>query len=197
MCEHVMNKFWQKATLLPPLVTPRWVNPSRSLTFTTLRCPLCTSRRLLLTHYNAFQWEIAPKISHSHNGIRATTWNLVSSAHPSLYSKLHVERASHFSTAHHILWLCFSMGQNMPPPKKKFPFPYRVHNQNGISINSAVFAGVTVVTDRQGDTPCYIGSKRSHSCTPCIPCGLTTLQIMFSRYRPYIQTGAFSAKPRD
>ena len=22
MCEHVMNKFWQKATLLPPLVTP-------------------------------------------------------------------------------------------------------------------------------------------------------------------------------
>jgi len=35
----------------------------------------------------------------------------------------------------------------------------RTHNPNGISIGSAVFAGLTIVTDRtdrQTDRPCYL-----------------------------------------
>jgi len=33
--------------------------------------------------------------------------------------------------------------------------PTGVHNPNGSSIGSAVFAGLTIVTDRQTDRPCY------------------------------------------
>jgi len=54
---------------------------------------------------------------------------------------------------------------NAPFPRKKLPFPLeiwtssntlfleptRVHNPNGISICSAVFAGLMVVTDRPTD----------------------------------------------
>jgi len=35
------------------------------------------------------------------------------------------------------------------------PMPTRVDNPNGISIGSAVFAGLTVVTDRPTDRPTY------------------------------------------
>jgi len=35
------------------------------------------------------------------------------------------------------------------PPNTCFLGPTRVHDPNGISIGSAVFAGLTIVTDRQ------------------------------------------------
>jgi len=37
------------------------------------------------------------------------------------------------------------------PPNTYFLGPARVHNANGTSISSAVFAGLTIVTDRQTD----------------------------------------------
>jgi len=41
--------------------------------------------------------------------------------------------------------------------------PTRVHIPNGISIGSAVFAGITTVTDRPSDTPRYsVCNNRSH-----------------------------------
>jgi len=38
-----------------------------------------------------------------------------------------------------------------PPSNARFLGPARVHNANGISAGSAVFAGFTIVTDRQTD----------------------------------------------
>jgi len=38
-----------------------------------------------------------------------------------------------------------------PPSNTWFPEPTRAHNQNGISIGSAVFAGLTTVADRPTD----------------------------------------------
>jgi len=43
-------------------------------------------------------------------------------------------------------------GGSGPPSNIWFLQSTRVHNPNGISIGSAVFAGLTVVTDQQ---PCY------------------------------------------
>ena len=40
-----------------------------------------------------------------------------------------------------------------PPSNTRFPGPTRVLNPNGISIGSAVFAGLTNVTDRPTDRP--------------------------------------------
>jgi len=40
-----------------------------------------------------------------------------------------------------------------PPSNTGFPGPNQVHIPNGISISSAVFAGLTIVTDRLTDRP--------------------------------------------
>jgi len=40
-----------------------------------------------------------------------------------------------------------------PQSNTQFPGPTRILNPNGISIGSAVFAGLTSVTDRQTDRP--------------------------------------------
>jgi len=41
--------------------------------------------------------------------------------------------------------------------------PTRVHNPNSLSIGSAVFAGLTIVTDRQTDRPRYsVCNNRPH-----------------------------------
>jgi len=43
------------------------------------------------------------------------------------------------------------------------PYATQAHNPNGISIGSAVFAGLTTVTDRQTDTPHYsVCNNRPH-----------------------------------
>ena len=44
-----------------------------------------------------------------------------------------------------------SRGGSGPPSKSYFLVPSRVHIPNGISIGYAVFAGLTVVTDRETD----------------------------------------------
>jgi len=45
------------------------------------------------------------------------------------------------------------MGESGPPSNTWFIGPTRVLNPNGISISSAVFAGLTSVTDRPTDRP--------------------------------------------
>ena len=44
------------------------------------------------------------------------------------------------------------MGGSGPPSNTRFPGLTQVLNPNAISIGSAVFAGLTSVTDRQTDT---------------------------------------------
>jgi len=55
------------------------------------------------------------------------------------------------------------MGGSGPPSNTWFPGPTRVLDPNGILIGAAVFAGLTSVTDRQTDRPCYsVGNSRPH-----------------------------------
>jgi len=53
------------------------------------------------------------------------------------------------------------MGGAEPPSNTWFPGPTRVLNPNGISIGSAVFAGLTTVKDRQTDRPRYSVSNNT------------------------------------
>jgi len=85
-------------------------------------------------------------------------------AHSSPDPKRHLDRFSHFCTAHRrvCLYLYFIMAA---PPSQNRPFswgiwtssntwfsgPTQVLNPNGISIGSAVCAGLTTVTDKQTD----------------------------------------------
>jgi len=58
------------------------------------------------------------------------------------------------------------------------PHVIRVHNANGISIGSAVFAGFMSVTDRPTDRPCYsVCNSRPHLRTyyVVLRCGLSYL----------------------
>jgi len=48
-----------------------------------------------------------------------------------------------------------SQGVIWTPSNRWFLEPTRVHNPNGISIGSAVFAGLTTVTDGPTDRPRY------------------------------------------
>jgi len=66
-----------------------------------------------------------------------------------------------------LLKIALSHGGSGPPSNTWFPGPTRVLNLNGISIGSAVFAGLTRVTDRQTDRPTNrprysIGNNRPH-----------------------------------
>jgi len=63
--------------------------------------------------------------------------------------------------------------------------PARVHTPNDISIGSAVFAGLTIVTDRQTDRP-------TDHAIPSVPigriyivlrCGLIATYIFLSRHK--------------
>jgi len=85
----------------------------------------------------------------------------------------HLDRFSRFCTAHGRAFLYVTKGHPFP---QNCPFPWgiwtlsnsrffgstRVHNPNNISISSAAFAGLTIVTDRQ-IRPRYIGNNR-----PCL-----------------------------
>jgi len=56
-----------------------------------------------------------------------------------------------------------SHGGSGPPSNTWFPGTTQVLNPNGTSIGSAVLAGLTSVTDRQTDRPCYsVGNNRPH-----------------------------------
>jgi len=96
-----------------------------------------------------------PRIAPSHGGIW-TPSHTIPWDHPSPQPKWHLDQLSYF--LHRLpqcLWCPFSP-QNCPfpwgsgPPSNTwFPAPTRVLNANGISIGSAVFAGLTSVTDRR------------------------------------------------
>jgi len=82
-------------------------------------------------------------------------------SHPSLQPKWHLNRFSHFCTAHGRVSLYFTMDR--PFPHSKLPLPtgdldpswfFRPtwdQNPNDISISWSVFLGLTNVTDRQTD----------------------------------------------
>ena len=84
---------------------------------------------------------------------------------PEFIFKRHLHRFSCFCTARRRKSLNFAMGRPFtlkisnlhwgsgPPSNTWFFGPTRVHNPNRISIGSAVFAGLTIVTDRQTDWP--------------------------------------------
>jgi len=55
------------------------------------------------------------------------------------------------------------MGGSGTPSNTWFPGPTQVINPNGISISSAILAGLTSVTDRQTDRPRYsVGNNKPH-----------------------------------
>jgi len=85
--------------------------------------------------------------------------NTIPWAHPNPQPKHHLDRFSRFCTDDHRVSLYFawdapfhlkiaaSHGGSGPPSNTWFPEPTRVLNPNGISIGSAVFAGLTSETD--------------------------------------------------
>jgi len=86
---------------------------------------------------------------------------MVPRVHPSSQPKRHLDRSAVFCTDDRRVSLYFTMGRLFPlkitlsyegdldPPSNTwFPESTRVLNPNGISIGSAVFAGLTSVTDR-------------------------------------------------
>ena len=103
--------------------------------------------------------------------------------HPNPNPKRHHDRFSHFYTAH-----CRVSLYNGPPlPLKIAPFhegiwtpsktwflePTQVLNPNGISNGSAVFAGLSTVTDRQTDRPRYsVCNNMAASTYVVLQCGL-------------------------
>ena len=90
--------------------------------------------------------------------------------YPSLFSKPHVDLVSRLSTAHRIHFLehvlpqiSLPLGRPGPRPDLMlFLAPLRARNSTSISIGSAAFAGLTVVSNRQTDRPHYIDNNRSH-----------------------------------
>jgi len=59
--------------------------------------------------------------------------------------------------------IAHSHGGSGPPTNTWFLGPTWVHNSNSISIGSAVFAGLTIVTDRPTDRPRYsVCNNRPH-----------------------------------
>jgi len=96
-------------------------------------------------------------------------------AHPSPHPKQHLEWFGCFCTAHGREFLYFTMGHAFPfnitplyggPEPPWFLGPTQVHNPNGISTDSAVFAGLTTVTDQQTD-------RQSNRSTPSVTQGCT------------------------
>jgi len=83
--------------------------------------------------------------------------------HLSSHPKWHLNWFSRFCTAHGRDSLDFATdrpfplkivplhGGSEPPSNACFLGPTRVHNQNGVSISSAVFARLVIMTDRQTD----------------------------------------------
>jgi len=78
------------------------------------------------------------------------------------------------AAAHERYSLYFTMGCSFPlkialshrgsrlPSNTWFLGPTRVHNPKGISIGSAVFAGLTIATERQTNRPRCISSNEPH-----------------------------------
>jgi len=91
--------------------------------------------------------------------------------------KRYLYRFSCFCTAHGRESLYFTIGRpfslkiaplhegSVPPSNTWCFWPTGVHNLNGTSICSAIFAGLTTMTDRQTDRPrCCVCNSRAHLC---------------------------------
>jgi len=86
---------------------------------------------------------------------------MIPTAHPNLLPKRHLDQFSRFCTDDRRVSLYFTMGRPFNPQNCPFPWgiwtpsntwflwPTRFLNLNGISIGTAVFAGICSVTDRQ------------------------------------------------
>ena len=97
---------------------------------------------------------------------------MVSWSQQSPQPKRHLDRFSRFCTDNRSVPILYNGTPFSPkklslpmgiwtPSNTWFPGASRVLNPNGISIGSAVFAGLTSVTDWPTDTPCYsVGNKR-------------------------------------
>jgi len=88
-------------------------------------------------------------------------------AHPTQHPKWHLDQFSHFCTVYgreslYFTWTTPSPikiaplhGASGPSSNTWFLGSTQVQNPNGILISSAIFAGLTIVTDRQ-TTPLYL-----------------------------------------
>ena len=106
------------------------------------------------------------KITHSHGGSQPHLTRFLG-AHPSPQHKRHLDQFSRFCTDDHRMFLYFTMGRFFPLQNCPVPWgdldPYLIHvlwahpslNSNDISIDSAIFAKLTSVTDRQTDQSHY------------------------------------------
>ena len=95
-------------------------------------------------------------------------WANVSPQH-----KRHLDWFSRVCTHDHRVSVYFTMVRLFPLQNCPFPWgiwtpcntwllgPTQVLNPNGNSITSAIFAGLTSVTDRQADRPCYLVGNKS------------------------------------
>jgi len=92
-------------------------------------------------------------------GIWTRIWFMIPWANPSPQSKRHLHQFTHFCTDDRWVSLYFTMGRPFPsklplpmgiwtPSNTWFPVRTRVLNTNSILIGSALFAGLTGVTDR-------------------------------------------------
>jgi len=101
--------------------------------------------------------------------------NTIPWAHSSPQPKRHLDRFSCYRTGTADCPYTLQWGTPFAPQNRPFPWGIwtpsntwftgltRVLNPNGISIGAAVFAGLTNVTDRQTDRPCYsVGNNRPH-----------------------------------
>jgi len=103
------------------------------------------------------------------SGDRDPIYLIIPWSTPSPQSKLHHDRFSYFRTGDHRVSLYLYFTKVRPFPHQNCPFPWgsappsntwfskptRVLNPNGISIASAVLAGLTSVTHRQTHKPRY------------------------------------------
>jgi len=107
--------------------------------------------------------QCAPHLTHASMG------------HPGPYPKWHLNRFSDCCTAHSRESLYFTMGRlfplkiahlhggSEPSFNTWFLEPTRVHNPNSISIGSAIFAGLMIMTDRPTDRWRYfVCNNRPH-----------------------------------
>jgi len=122
------------------------------------------------------------------------------SGHPVTYDsnlsphpKQHLDRFRRFCTAHSRVTLYYTMGRLSPskllfiweiltPSKTQFLEPTWVYNPNSISIGSAVFAELTIMTDRPRYSIC---NNRPVSMYVVLQCGLKITKILKIESKQY------------
>ena len=107
-----------------------------------------------------------------------------------------IDRFSCFCSAHGRHSLYFTMGHPFPPQNCPFAWgiwtpsntwffrPTGVHNPNGIFISSAVFAGLTIVTERQTTTLLHVCNNRPHLRTAMRPNNIVKVKKINVKFFP-------------